>query len=113
MIRLGFLLLFVIGVFAAPVLANTGRMALNGPEGICFAVVVVVNSYGVYNADETLETDHGAVVVNYDTIGGHNKVDADLVKVMSLPDGVTADPMELALPDGETGRICLLEWLGG
>ncbi len=108
-----FLVLVLAAVCAAPVLAGNGRMSLNGPEGPCFAVVVVVNRYGVYNADETLETDHGAVVVNYDTIGGHNAIDADLVKVVSLPDGVTADPMEMALPDGETGRICLLEWLGG
>lgn len=104
--------LALLALWAAPVGAEP-RMALNGPSGPCFAVISVVNSFGSYNADETLATDHGAVVVNYDTIGGHNALDADLVKVVSLPDGVTADPMEMALPDGETGRICLLEWLGG
>lgn len=89
------------------------RMSLLGPAGTCFAVIVIENRAGGYHADEKLQTDRGAVVVNYTTVGGHNAQDADLVAVVSLPDGVMADPMQMALPDGDTGRICLMEWLGG
>jgi hypothetical protein len=107
--------LFLVGCLAAPVLSDLApsRMSLEGPTDQCFAVVVIENRLGVYIRDETLETDHGAVVVHYQTVGGHNAVDADLIDVLALPDGVAADPMHMALPDGETGRICLMEWIGG
>jgi hypothetical protein len=97
----------------APAHADTSRMSIDVPTGPCFAVVVIENRAGVYNRDEALQTDQGLVVVRYQTVGGHNETDADLVDVVSLPDGVMADPMHIALPDGDTGRICLMEWLGG
>ena len=99
-------------LLAAPARAQT-RMTVEEGAGPCFAVIYIVNRVGVYDADETLPTIHGAVTVHYDTVGGHNATDADLIDVVSLPDGVMADPMRMALPDGETGRICLMEWLGG
>jgi hypothetical protein len=98
---------------AAPAHADLARMSLEGPTGHCFAVVKIENRIGRYNMDETLTTDHGVVVINYHTVGGHNAIDADEVQVVGLPDGVAADPMHIDLPDGDTGRICLLEWLGG
>lgn len=89
------------------------RMSLEGGAGACFAVVVIENRIGVYNRDETLTTAHGPVTLHYHTVGGHNATDADQVQVVSLPDGVMADPMWMDLPDGDTGRVCLMEWLGG
>lgn len=98
--------------FALPAAAQDARMSLSGPEGICFAVVVIENRFGLYNRDETLQTDHGAVTLNYRTVRGHQPGDDDEISVMSLPDGVSADPMMLTLPDGETGQVCLMEYLG-
>ena len=94
-------------------LAQEPRMSLAGPTGHCFAVVVIENRLGVYNEDETLQTDHGPVTLHYHTVRGHQPGDDDEIAVVSLPDGVTADPMAMALPDGETGRVCLMEWIGG
>jgi hypothetical protein len=99
--------------WASPLRADTSRMSLEGPTGTCFAVVVIENRYGVYIRDEVLDTPRGPVVMRYVTVGGHNATDADQVDVVSLPDGVMADPMHLDLPDGQTGRVCLMEWLGG
>jgi len=58
--------------FGAP-----SRMTLEGPTAHCFAVVAIENRVGVYHRDETLETDHGPVVVNYTTVGGHKPGDDD------------------------------------
>ena len=96
-----------------PAHADTSRMSLEGPTGTCFAVVVIENRYGVYIRDEVLDTPRGPVVMRYVTVGGHNATDFDLVDVLSLPDGVMADPVHLDLPDGQTGRVCLMEWIGG
>lgn len=99
--------------FAFPAHADPApRMSLDGPAGTCFAVVVIENRLGVYNRAETLETDHGSVVLNYHTVRGHQPGDDDEIAVVSLPDGVTAEPMQMAVPDGETGRVCLMEYLG-
>lgn len=87
-------------------------MSLAPGDGPCFAFVEIVNRYGLYIRDETLQTEHGPVVLHYQTVGGHNATDFDLVDVVSLPDGVMADPMHLDLPDGETGRVCLMDFLG-
>lgn len=89
------------------------RMTLAPATGHCFAVVVIENRAGSYNADESLDTIHGPVVLRYRTVGGHNAVDADEVTVILLPDDVAAVPMAMALPDGETGMVCLIEWIGG
>jgi hypothetical protein len=111
---LGAGVLLFLGWHVTPVLAEPApRMSLDGPAGICFAVVVIENRLGVYNRDETLETDHGPVVLHYHTVRGHQPGDDDEIAVVSLPDGVMADPMQMDLPDGDTGRICLMEWLGG
>ena len=98
---------------ALPAHAQEPRMSLEGPNGTCFAVVVIENRAGTYNRDEVLDTPRGPVVMRYVTVGGHNATDADQVDVVSLPDGVMADPMHLDLPDGQTGRVCLMEWLSG
>lgn len=97
---------------ALPAHAQEPRMSLSGPSPGCFAVVVIENRLGAYNRSETLDTPHGPVVLNYRTVGGHNATDADQISVMTLPDGVMADPMVMDLPDGQTGRVCLMEWLG-
>lgn len=88
-------------------------MHIDGPTTSCFAVVVIENRAGTYNADEAMDTIHGPVVLRYHTVGGHNALDADEVSVVSLPDGVVAEPSFMALPDGDTGLVCLLEWVGG
>jgi hypothetical protein len=110
-------LVILTGFLAVPARSQTSdqssRMSLAGPTRHCFAVVVIENRLGVYNRDETLETGRGPVVINYRTVGGHNLTDADQVQVLSLPDGVMADPTQIDLPDGATGRICLMEWIGG
>jgi hypothetical protein len=100
-------------ILALPAHANTSRMSIEPGTGPCFAVVVIENRAGVYIRDETLKTERGPVVLHYETVGGHNATDFDLVDVVSLPDGVMADPVHLDLPDGETGRVCLIEWIGG
>lgn len=104
--------LAIIGLAGVPSHAQEPRMSLAGPDGHCFAVVLIENRAGSYNRDETLETPHGTVVVNYRTVGGHQPGADDQVQVMELPDGVTAVPMRMDLPDGDTGRICLMEYLG-
>lgn len=106
-------LIALMATLALPAQAQEPRMSLSGPTGTCFAVVVIENRVGVYIRDETMQTDHGPVVLHYHTVGGHNAVDADQVQIVSLPDGVMADPMHMDLPDGETGRVCLMEWIGG
>lgn len=100
-------------LIAIPASAQEPRMSLDGPSGMCFAVVVIENRLGAYNRDETLQTEHGPVVLHYHTVRGHQPGDDDEITVVSLPDGVMADPMQMALPDGQTGRVCLMEWLGG
>ena len=89
------------------------RMALHPGDGACFAMISIDNRFGVYNETERLETEHGTVSIRYETVGGHNATDHDLVDVMDLPAGVAANPMHIDLPDGETGYICLMEYLGG
>lgn len=91
---------------------NPKRMTLHPGDGVCFAVVHIENRMGRYTAVETLETEHGPVSIRYETIGGHNATDFDLVDVVDLPPGVAANPMHIDLPDGETGRVCLMEWSG-
>ncbi len=100
-------------LLALPAHAQEPRMSLEPGTGSCFAFVVIENRLGVYIRDETLETERGPVVLHYETIGGHNATDCDLVDVVSRPAGVTAEPVHLELPVWETGRDCLMEWIGG
>jgi hypothetical protein len=92
--------------------AGLERMRLLPGEGPCFAIVSIENRMGRYNAVETLETDHGVVSIRYETVGNHNATDHDLVDVVDLPPGVAANPMHIDLPDGDTGYVCLMEYLG-
>lgn len=94
-------------------LAQMPRMELLPDNGACFAVIKVENRAGFYNLPETFVTEHGSVTVKYQTIGGHNATDFDLIDVVDLPDGVLASPMHIDLPDGDTGFICLIRYLGG
>lgn len=103
----------ILAIAATPALAWPERMSLLPSNGACFAIIAIENRMGRYTAVETLETEHGPVSISYETIGGHNATDHDLVDVVDLPDGVAADPMFIELPDGETGFICLMEYLGG
>lgn len=106
--------LVVPGVLACTVVeAGIERMSLLPGDGPCFAVVAVENRMGRYTAVESLDTEHGTVSIRYETVGGHNATDFDLVDVVDLPAGVAANPMHIDLPDGETGYICLMEYLGG
>ena len=89
------------------------RMSLQPADGPCFAIVSIDNISGVYNNTEALETEHGVVSIRYETVGGHNATDFDLVDVVDLPPGVVADPMHLDLPDDEVGFVCLMQYLGG
>lgn len=89
------------------------RMTLAPGDAVCFAFVSVENRKGLYNAVEVLDTEHGPVSVAYRTVGGHNATDDDEVFVMLLPERVIAVPMQMTIPDGDTGRICLREYLGG
>lgn len=93
--------------------AGLNRMSVHPGQDPCFAVVQIQNRVGYYNEVEHLETDHGTVSIEYQTIGGHNPDDHDLIEVRALPDGVAARPMHLVLPDGETGQVCLMRYLGG
>mgnify|MGYP006889554335 CR=1 FL=1 len=89
------------------------RMGLLPGEGPCFAIVEIENRAGSYNATESLPTEYGPVLVAYDTIGAHGPGNDDLVTVVDLPPGVRAVPMEMAIPDDDTGHICLTEYVGG
>lgn len=105
-------------LIALPALADiddgfSKRMSLLPGDGYCVGIIKVVNLVGVYNETEHLEIDEGTVSVEYETVGGHNPTDDDLVRVVALPEGVLARPMDMALPDGDTGHICLLRWIGG
>ena len=90
----------------------SSRMTLLGESGACFAVVEIDNLLGTYNRVETITTEYGDVLIRYETIGGHNPTDDDIVTVVDLPPGVAADPMEMKLPDGDKGQVCLMESVG-
>lgn len=102
----------ILALCAAPAWAGLERMSLHPGDGRCFAVVSIENRVGRYTAVESLETEHGIVSIRYETIGGHNPEDHDLVDVVDLPAGVAAAPMHIDLPDGDTGTVCLMEWFG-
>ncbi|MFN6976782.1 MAG: hypothetical protein ACK4OP_01540 [Gemmobacter sp.] len=104
---------FVLLGWRTPAVGTTLRMHLAPGDFVCFAIVVIDNRAGHYNAVETLDTPHGPVALRYTTIGGHNATDHDRVAVVSLPDGVAADPMDMEIPDGEQGQVCLMLYLGG
>lgn len=93
-------------------LYSAARMTLHPGHGDCFAVVEIQNWIGEYNQSETLETALGPVTIRYRTVGWHQAGDDDLIDVESLPPNVLAVPMSMALPDGETGRICLIKYEG-
>lgn len=105
--------LFWVTRVEAEVASFEKRMSLLPADGPCFAIVSIENTYGMYRAIETLETEHGPVSIQYHTIGNHNATDHDLVDVVDLPPGVAANPMHIDLPDGDTGFVCLMEYLGG
>ena len=98
---------------ATPAIAGPERMTLHPGADGCFAVIAIENRAGRYTAVETLETDYGPVSVRYETVGGHNPQDHDIVDVVDLPPGVMALPMHIDLPDGETGHVCLMEAVVG
>lgn len=96
--------------------AHADRMTLLPGDATCFAFISIVNSAGTYNSMETLETVHGPVSATYRTIGAHKAGDAstaDKVAVVSVPSNVIPVPWELDVLDGDTGLICLREYLGG
>ena len=90
------------------------RMTLAPGEDGCVAMVAIENRAGVYNATETLDVPgYGPVSIRYQTVGGHNAADDDRIEVTALPDGLTADPVDAPIRDGDTLAVCLLEYLGG
>lgn len=103
----------ILALCATPAYAGLERMKLLPGDDRCFAIVEIENRVGLYNRVESLETEHGVVSIQYETVGGHNATDFDLVDVVDLPAGVAAHPMHIDLPDGDTGAVCLMEYLGG
>lgn len=83
------------------------RMWLEPARDRCFAVVRITDISGTYNESETLETEHGPVVIRYTTVGTHS-FDPDFVDVLSTPPGVVAVPVSLKLVDGPNNEICLI-----
>lgn len=110
-IALAILLTFAILTKARSEIEGTGspRMHVEPGDGGCVALIFVENTLGDYHNTETLDTLVGQVRVRYETVGGHNPNDLDIVTVSSLPPGVAAVPMEMELPDGEVGLICVYE----
>ena len=102
--------------------------ALTPPEGVkpygpravllpgdtdCLIRVEVWNLAGRYTGEETLHSEHGPIVIRYQTIGNHGPGADDVVEVLALPDGLHANPMWAEIPDGETLILCINEYLGG
>lgn len=116
--QIGHMLTFLFLAMATPALAEVdgtmqSRMSILPGEGLCFAIVRIENRAGFYNRVDHLETEEGTVSIEYETVGGHNPNDDDLIRVVSLPMGVLAQPLALAIPDDEMGFICLIKWIGG
>jgi hypothetical protein len=103
------------GLFAE-VATPRPRVTLEPATAHCFAVLAVENRFGMYNATETLQTPHGPVSVRYTTTPSITVGDpdsADTAEVVALPDGVVADPDRIEIMETDTGRICLVRYLGG
>jgi hypothetical protein len=99
---------------ATPALAD--RMTLHPGSGACFQWLHVHNARGMYNATETLDSQHGPVSVRYDTTPCTSATDpacADRATVVSLPDGVAAVPDQIDVMETDTGLICLSLFIGG
>lgn len=105
--------ILALAIYPREASAGLERMSILPGDGACFALVSIENRAGRYTAVESLETSHGVVSIRYETVGGHNATDFDLVDVVDLPAGVAAHPMHIDLPDGDTGLVCLMEYLGG
>lgn len=81
-----------------------------------FAVAVIENRRGLYNAIETHDTPYGPVSIEYLTTNPSKVGDpasADDACVVSLPDGVVAVPMCVTIMEQEHGEIRLMLFLGG
>jgi hypothetical protein len=78
--------------------------------------VEVKNYIGTYNETETILTEHGDVLVEYLTTKPHARNDpasADTACVVSIPDGVIANPVCVDILEMETESIYLFQYLGG
>lgn len=100
-------------LLASPAWAQSGRMTLVEGDADCLARIEIENRAGWYIATETIPTEHGDVLIYYETIGHHGPGADDRITVLELPEGVHARPMEAGIPDGETLAVCLYEWRGG
>jgi hypothetical protein len=107
----------VICIVAMPAHGQQGpRMQMTAGDAACFAIVRIENRHGWYNEVETLPTEFGPVAIRYRTVGSHtagSAANADKVAVEILPPGVLAMPMQMDILDGDTGTICLREYIGG
>jgi hypothetical protein len=82
----------------------------------CAAIIAVYNGFGLLNSDITIHTPHGPVVLRYTTTIASQPGDttsADRAQIMDLPEGLAAVPMELEILETQTGRICLVRYIGG
>lgn len=79
----------------------------------CLVKVEVWNLAGRYTGEETLHSEHGPILIRYETVGLHQPGNDDVVEVLGLPDGLHAIPMRVEIPDGETAIICVNEYIGG
>jgi hypothetical protein len=93
------------------------QLVEDAPAGASwFARVEVKNFVGKYNATETVPTEHGDVLVEYMTTLPYAKNDpgsADTACVVSLPDGIIANPACVDILETETESIYLFQFLGG
>lgn len=102
----------ILALCATPAYAGLERMTLLPGDDRCFAIVEIENRVGRYTRVEHLETERGTVSIQYETVGGHNPTDHDLVDVVDLPPNVAAHPMHISLPDGDFGHVCLMVYVG-
>jgi hypothetical protein len=97
-------------------LALPPSITLEPGTATCAAVIAVYNGFGLLNGDTTLDTPHGPVALRYTTTLPSQPGDpasADRAQVIALPDGLAAVPMEIEIMETQTGRICLVRYVGG
>ena len=113
--------IIALALLSGPAFAQIATVDPN-PRGAAYATLHVHNG-GSPSIDEirTYETDLGPVSVRYVSTPNYpchgatpfpESHCADHVEVISVPDGVMADPWEAEVLEGDTLVIHLIEWSG-